>query len=310
MAELKPFRGNYYLWQYLPSTAAAGIFVALFILGTGYVTWKVVRTRTYFCIVFIIGGILEIVGYCARAASRDKTDQLIPYVIQSTFILVAPALFAASIYMVLGRVIRGVHAEIRSLVPVRWLTTIFVCGDVFSFVIQASGAGLMATGNSMTTGQNVILAGLVIQILMFGLFAVVAAIFHARVRRWPTGAFLDRRPIWTKTMIMLYTVSILILVRSVFRVIEYAMGQDGYLLKHEWTLYVFDATLMFGVVAMFAWMFPSQQTLMATRDEEVSGQEALDGERDPQTSSVLQLNYAESSEAPTHETKKTRSTKY
>ncbi|KAI0897119.1 RTA1 like protein-domain-containing protein [Annulohypoxylon nitens] len=310
MAELKPYRGNYYLWQYLPSTAAAGVFAALFILGTGYITWQTIRTRTHFCIVFIIGGLFEIIGYCARAASRDKTDQLIPYVIQSIFLLVAPALFAASIYMVLGRVIRAVHAEIRSLVPVRWLTTIFVCGDVFSFIIQASGAGLMATGNSMTTGQNVVLTGLVIQIVMFGLFAVVAAVFHVRVRRWPTAAFLERRPIWTKTMVMLYSVSIFILVRSVFRVIEYAMGQDGYLLKHEWTLYVFDGALMFGVVVMFAWMFPSRETLTATKDEEISAQGPSDGERDPQTSSVMQMSYEESSKASTRETKKTRSAKY
>lgn len=162
----------------------------------------------------------------------------------------------------------------------------------------------------MTTGQNVVLTGLVIQIVMFGLFAVVAAVFHVRVRRWPTAAFLERRPIWTKTMVMLYSVSIFILVRSVFRVIEYAMGQDGYLLKHEWTLYVFDGALMFGVVVMFGWMFPSRETLIATKDEEISAQGPSDGERDPQTSSVLQMGYEESSKTSTRETKKTRSTKY
>lgn len=48
---------------------------------------------------------------------------------------------------------------------------------------------------------------------------------------------------------MLYITSILILIRSVFRVIEYMTGMDSYLFKNEWPLYAFDAALM--VVAMF-----------------------------------------------------------
>ncbi|KAI1451285.1 RTA1 like protein-domain-containing protein [Annulohypoxylon moriforme] len=298
MAELKPYKGGYYLWQYLPSTAAGGLFAALFILGTAFICYKVFRTRMYYCIVFIIGGIFEIIGYCARAAAYDKTDVLMPYVIQSTLLLVAPALFAASIYMTLGRVIRSVHAEARSLIPVKWLTTTFVCGDIFSFIVQASGAGLMVTGNSTQLGENVILAGLIIQIVMFGLFATVGAVFHVRLRRWPTGPFLNSRSTWTNTMIMLYTVSILILVRSVFRVIEYAMGQSGYLLKHEWTLYVFDGVLMFAVVVMFGWLFPSHLVNVYPKDEEVVGQGPSDGERDPRTSTTIQMGYVNSSRSP------------
>ncbi|KAH6638595.1 RTA1 like protein-domain-containing protein [Truncatella angustata] len=273
MAELKPYRGNYYLWQYIPSTEAASVFAAFFILGTLYLIWKVVRTRAYFCIVFIIGGIFEIIGYCARAGAKNRTDVLMPYVIQSTLILIAPALFAASIYMVLGRVIRGVGAEYRSVIPVKWLTPIFVCGDIVSFVVQASGAGIMVTGDSMKTGENIILGGLIVQIVMFGLFIVIASIFHSRLRRWPTALFLENRTKWESIMAMLYTVSVFVFVRSIFRVIEYAMGQDGYPLKHEWTLYVFDAALMFGVVAAFAFRFPSGLVVDAAKDEETVGQE-------------------------------------
>jgi hypothetical protein len=57
MAVLKPYRGDYYLWNYLPSTPAAALFTALFALGTVYVMWRTIKTRTWFCIVFIIGGL-------------------------------------------------------------------------------------------------------------------------------------------------------------------------------------------------------------------------------------------------------------
>ncbi|KFA74446.1 hypothetical protein S40288_08918 [Stachybotrys chartarum IBT 40288] len=256
MPELRPYRGDYYLWLYIPSPAAGGLFTALFALGTAAVAWRMVKCRAWFSTVFVIGGLLEVAGYAARAVSENRTEQLMPFVIQSTFILVAPALFAASVYMSLGRIIRSINAESLSVIPVRWLTMIFVCGDVVSFVVQASGAGVMVTADSMEMGENIILGGLFVQIIIFGLFAVTAAIFHVRVRRHRMSAVLEHDAHWEKLMTMLYAVSVLIMVRSVFRVIEYIMGHDGYLLANEWTLYVFDALLMFGVVVMFAWRFP------------------------------------------------------
>ena len=62
-----------------------------------------------------------------------------PYVMQSTLLLVAPALFAASIYMELGRIIHLVKGQKFALIRVNWMTKIFVAGDVLSFLMQASG---------------------------------------------------------------------------------------------------------------------------------------------------------------------------
>jgi hypothetical protein len=52
-------------------------------------------------------------------------------------------------------------------------------------------------------------------------------------------------------MMMPYVVSILIMISSIFRVVEYVMGHDGYPLRNGWTLYIFDGVLMFGFVAVF-----------------------------------------------------------
>ncbi|VUC26719.1 unnamed protein product [Clonostachys rosea] len=258
MAELKPYRGDYYLWLYLPSTAAGALFTTLFVLSTAFVAWRMIRSRAWFCIVFIIGGLLQVVGYAARSVARNKTDQLMPYVIQSTFILVSPALFAASVYMVLGRIIRSLNAESLSIIPTKWLTKIFVTGDVISFVVQASGAGIMASSGSMSTGENIILGGLFVQIIVFGIFVITSALFHSRYNSTQAAhiTYADSDQQWRKIMHMLYAVSGLIMVRSTFRVVEYIMGHDSYLLANEWPLYVFDAVLMFFVVVLFGWRFP------------------------------------------------------
>lgn len=47
---------------------------------------------------------------------------------------------------------------------------------------------------------------------------------------------------------LLYATSILITARNIYRVLKYALGQDGYLIAHEWSLFVFDAGLMTIVI--------------------------------------------------------------
>lgn len=54
-------------------------------------------------------------------------------------ILLAPPLYAASIYMTLGRLIGYLDAERLSPVSTKWLTAIFVTGDVIAFLAQGAG---------------------------------------------------------------------------------------------------------------------------------------------------------------------------
>ena len=73
------------------------------------------------------------------SADESPNWTLAPYVMQSTLLLVAPALFAASIYMELGRIIHLVKGQKHALIRVSWMTKIFVTGDILSFLMQASG---------------------------------------------------------------------------------------------------------------------------------------------------------------------------
>ena len=55
---------------------------------------------------------------------------------------------------------------------------------------------------------------------------------------------------------VLYAADILIMVRSVFRVAEYVQGTNGYLLRRELWLYIFDATLMAVVMLVLNGVHP------------------------------------------------------
>lgn len=87
-----------------------------------------------------------------------------------------------------------------------------------------------------------------IQLVVFSLFIVCAGIFHFRLNRNPTPVSLQPDVPWLRYMVCLYIVSGLILVRSLFRAIEYFQGYDGELQQAEYYLFIFDSVLM--VIAM------------------------------------------------------------
>ncbi|KAG5655089.1 hypothetical protein KAF25_000212 [Fusarium avenaceum] len=272
---VEPTKGGVYLWRYLPSAVAAILFLILFLGSFLFISWKIWRTRTWFCIAFATGCFFQMLGYGIRAGARNKTNKIMPYAVQNMLILVAPALFAASIYMILGRIIRGLNADRHSLLKPAKLTRTFVLGDVLSFMIQGGGGGMSAIQNPTLVewAERLVIFGLVVQIVIFGLFCVVSLVFHRRMLRTPTAESIGTIIPWESTLYMLYGVSLLIMVRSIFRVIEYAQGYNGYALSHEWTLYVFDTVLMWLVTVIFAWRYPSHITTTHSRFNSVLLQE-------------------------------------
>ncbi|KAF2869819.1 RTA1 like protein-domain-containing protein [Massariosphaeria phaeospora] len=255
---------SFQLYRYDPSIAAAGIFVALFGISTLLHMYQQIRKRAWFLTPFIIGGWFEALGYIGRMMSSKDKDNLSPYIMQSLLLLLAPALFAASIYMILGRIIALTDGEQYSLIRRTWLTKLFVAGDVLSFLMQGGGGGIMSTAkgdlDKLKMGERIILGGLFVQLFFFGFFAVAAAVFQYRGRAHLNS--IAHRVAWRKHLYVLYTVSILILIRSLFRVIEYLQGNAGYLLRHEVFLYVFDAVLMSGVMIAMNIVHPGDIAIM------------------------------------------------
>jgi len=200
---------------------------------------------------------VEFAGYCARASASKNTGQIMPFSSQNTFILLAPALFTASIYMCLSRIIRGIQASHLSPIKPRILTRTFVIGDIVSFVVQGGAAGMMVTGKNAKLGEGIVIAGFLIQIIMFGLFAATAVLFRKRITQSPTPESCNGAVPWQQSMRMLFIVSALIMVRSIFRMFEYAMGSQGYLLENEWPLYIFDSVLMFAVMVVYYLWYPT-----------------------------------------------------
>lgn len=120
----------------------------------------------------------EIIGYIGRivGAKQDVGCWTMgPFVIQSLLILIAPALMAASIYMILGRIILLTDGENLALIKRRWLTKLFVTGDVISLFSQAAGKSEMKT---------------------ISLLVLTGSRWRPHGCRWPAQAWRERDNCW------------------------------------------------------------------------------------------------------------------
>lgn len=197
---------------------------------------------------------MQIIGYIARAVSGKQSPDWIlgPYIIQAIFLLVAPALYATTIYMEFRRIVTFVDGKQHTMIRHHWISRIFVAGDVLSFLLQGGGmltrlrsviasrvANLMlgggyqssGTASALDTGPNIIVIGLFVQLVFFGSFMFTAGAWLMKMLRFSSSR--AHACSWKRLMAVLFGISVLIMVRSVFRVVEYLQGNNGYILAHE-----------------------------------------------------------------------------
>jgi hypothetical protein len=143
--------------------------------------------------------------------------------------------------------------------PARYITPIFVGFDIFAFLVQALGGSLVAAANTASranTGKNIVLAGLALQLCAFGFFVVASFRLAVLLRTQLQGVSLPKERNWQLFLTAIGIANMLILIRTLLRLIEYALGTFNYLSEHEWFFYSFDSALMLLVAIVFMVLHP------------------------------------------------------
>ncbi|KAF7717116.1 Uncharacterized protein PECH_004472 [Penicillium ucsense] len=244
-------------YPYTPSASAGYAFVAIFGIVTVMHFVLMFPYRAAYFLPLVIGGICESFGYYGRAWSHHDRTDIRSWALQEMLILCAPPLIAATIYMVLGRIIRAFDAEHLSSMRPKRLTLVFVLNDIICFCTQLGGAGVQVTGdaNIMNIGKKVVLAGLIFSLLIFIIFVAIAVSFHRRLQRQPT-AILGANPdlSWKRYMWSLYVACAALAIRNLVRTIQFGANRTADINTKEVYIYVFDAFLMalsMGVMVVY-----------------------------------------------------------
>ena len=131
--------------------------------------------------------------------------------------------------------------------------------------MSSLGAIIWALGTAKTPaaaqrGINLMILGLALQIACFGIYFASLCVFDSRISRKPTrkSRHLKRRTYWKVHFMNLYIASFFVEVRCIYRLVEFAWGNGGYLANNEWCGYAFDAVMMLILMCIFASGHPSE----------------------------------------------------
>ncbi|KAE9363313.1 RTA1 like protein [Stipitochalara longipes BDJ] len=221
----------------------------------------ILKHKTKYFIPVFIGTCFEFIGYITRAISIKFPDQIPPYAVSSSLIVLAPLFIAAGNYLLLSRLCHSVlPSNFTSLlhIPLHHLTKIFITSDIVTFLIQVSGSGIASSGNwkgsTVKIGVDVLMAGLGVQLATILFFCCVVRRFHVLTRRGHVISSAGEG--WRKILMAVYVSSGLIVIRSVYRLIEFALGINGYPFTHEWMFYTFESLPMLPAIGVFCLWHP------------------------------------------------------
>ncbi|KAG8810119.1 hypothetical protein FRC17_003084 [Serendipita sp. 399] len=249
-------------FPYSASKPAAILFATLFSVSGAVHLFQAIKAKTWFMFVLVVGTLLQVLGYVTRSFGTSQTC-----------ILVAPAFLAAQASARDRMSYVGINATVISH---RFITKLFVFIDVICLLTQAAGIAIFVTNVSefdpdsrraVLRGRNILLAGLIIQIVAFILFLIIAISFDVKSRKVMNeqGKEKEREKLQSlrPLFIAFYASGFLVTGRSVFRAIEFGVidfqtRSRGYLYDNEWPFYVLDAAPILFATILFNFVHPSR----------------------------------------------------
>ncbi|KAI9451626.1 RTA1-like protein [Lactarius psammicola] len=244
-------------YNYVPTEWVCITFLSLFGISTFFHTVQALYFRFWWLIpTAILCGFLELTGWSGRLWSSQNPFLDKPFIMQAVTLVIAPTPLVAANFVILGRIIRRLGPQYSRLTPRRY-TIIFVSCDIISLVVQALGASI-ASGNQasqtrVNVGSNIALGGTIFQLVAIILYCACAAEFLARyawnrpMRSARVAGEVSRGVMNQPLKRMLYAMSVMtifIVIRTIYRVIEFVDGWNGKINSTQWYFIVFDGIMI------------------------------------------------------------------
>lgn len=208
--------------------------------------------------------------------AATEPTKLGPWIMQNLLLLASPPFIAATIYMTFGQVCRALDANKLAVINPRWLTKIYVLIDIVCIISQFAGTVMPASGDpdAIELSKKIVLAGLILQVVALAFFILTCWQVHRKLKSSAEGGFKppgdDTSVHWQNHFRSLELVTVLLLVRSLVRMVEYAQGSSGYVASHEVFIYVFDSAPIFLIMLIWTIIHPQRLVRDATRAKSAS----------------------------------------
>ncbi|CAK7243880.1 MAG: hypothetical protein STHCBS139747_005410 [Sporothrix thermara] len=249
------------MWTFCPNLGASIFFLVLFASTTALHVLQATHYRKPYCWVIVMSTFWQLLTYIFRTVSILAPASFGDYAAWFVLILVAPLWTNAFTYMVFGRLVHN-YTPYQKLwgLPASKFGFVFVSLDIIALVIQIYGAAT-ATARDIPTDKvlrslHIYMGGVGVQLF----FIFVCLVFGIKlwfVMRREAAHSLSVRP----ALILFHTqfvVLILIIIRIVFRIVEYSNGLKSTIPNHEVFQYCLDTLPMFVAILMYNIVHPGR----------------------------------------------------
>ncbi|EPE04416.1 rta1 domain-containing protein [Ophiostoma piceae UAMH 11346] len=249
------------MWSFCPNMGASVLFIVVFALTTIAHAYQAYRYRKSYSWVIIMSSLWQFLTYIFRALSIQTPASFGNYAAWFVLILIAPLWTNAYSYMVFGRLVWNYTPD-RKVWGLRAqrFGVIFVMLDIVAFIVQVYGAAAASAKDAATDdvlrSLHIYMAGVGIQ-LFFLLICFVFGIRLWLMMRTDAIMYPHLRP----ALMLLYVqfvVLVLIIVRIVFRIVEYSSGLKSSIPLHEAYQYSLDTLPMFLALLMYNIVHPGR----------------------------------------------------
>ncbi|VDB94162.1 unnamed protein product [Peniophora sp. CBMAI 1063] len=285
-------------YGYVPTQGVSILFLILFGASTAMHLAQAIYFKLWFLLpTVVLCGLGELTGWSGRLWSSYNILNGNAFLMQITTTIISPTPLIAANFIMLGRIILRL-GEGYSRLSQRWYTRVFLTCDIVALVIQGAGGGIASSAHTHSgseLGSNIMLAGIIFQLICIVIYTALAAEFL-----WHYGkdmpfrrAFvhMHRSKTARRLKIMLFgmcIMTVLLFIRSVYRTAELAGGWHGTIITTEWLFDVFDGAMVVGAMLTLNVIHPGFFLV----PEEIPA-EAATYKMDPKTSSVSAENMLE-----------------
>ncbi|OKL57332.1 hypothetical protein UA08_07453 [Talaromyces atroroseus] len=245
-----PVQGTIY--GYAPNFAANVAFCAIFGILCLVQLAQLLKWRMWsFGIAVILGAVSEVIGYVGRLILHSNAYSNVGFETQICTLTIAPAFWSAAIYLTLKHQVY-LFGRKYSTLKAEWYPYIFVTCDLLSLILQGTGGGLAATATTphdASIGSDVMLAGIVWQVITLTVFGLLWAQYLWSVKKAPAHQLsVEAENVWMRKNFWIFCSGILVAfvatyARCVYRIAEMAGGWQNSIMQDETTFIIFESAM-------------------------------------------------------------------
>jgi hypothetical protein len=244
------------IYGYYPTLPGNAFFLAIFAVLTLSNLVLGLRFRTYtYAVAMVFGCLGEAIGYLGRVLLHSNPYSNVGFEMQICCLIISPAFIAAAIYLTLKHTVLVFGPEHSRIKP-KFYTWIFICCDIFTLVLQGAGGGIAASANTdslQKIGNDLMMAGIVLQVVILLAFGIASTDFLLRLRRAFKTKSMKLSPeahsFLADTKFQLFAAGIVVAYLTVFtrccyRIAEMSGGWANPIMQNERDFIVLDGTMV------------------------------------------------------------------